>query len=155
MSWLARKGISLHLDTGYENSSTRLEMMPLMDVIFLLLVFFIYAMVTMSVHHGIGVSLPKAVSETLTGHHAVITLSADGSTWLEGQQIEADALVPRVAAECYGMPILISADESVPIGRGLSLLSEMREVGITEVAFQTLSTPKGKIQAMPDDELLK
>jgi len=127
-------------------------MMPLMDVIFLLLVFFIYAMVTMSVHHGIGVSLPKAVSETLTGHHAVITLSADGSTWLEGQPVEADALVPRVAAECYGMPILISADESVPIGRGLSLLAEMREAGISEVAFQTRATPISENQKLPEDK---
>ena len=134
----------MHLDTGYENSTTRLEMMPLMDVIFLLLVFFIYAMVTMSVHHGIGVSLPKAVSETLTGHHAVITLSADGTTWLEGQQVAIESLVPRVAAECYGMPILISADERVSIGRGLSLLEELREAGISEVAFQTQPAPKGE-----------
>ena len=132
----------VHLDTGYENSTTRLEMMPLMDVIFLLLVFFIYAMVTMSVHHGIGVSLPKAISETLTGHHAVITLSADGSTWLEGQPVAFETLVPRVVAECYGMPILISADERVSIGRGLSLLEELREAGISEVAFQTQPAPK-------------
>lgn len=145
----------MHLDTGYENSSTRLEMMPLMDVIFLLLVFFIYAMVTMSVHHGIGVSLPKAVSETLTGHHAVITLSADGTTWLEGQQVEAETLVPRVTAECFGMPILISADESVPIGRGLSLLADMREAGITEVAFQTRSAPKGDPHTTSEDDNLK
>ena len=144
MNLLARKGLFVHLDTGYENSTTRLEMMPLMDVIFLLLVFFIYAMVTMSVHHGIGVSLPKAVSETLTGHHAVITLSADGTTWLEGQQVAIESLVPRVAAECYGMPILISADERVSIGRGLSLLEELREAGISEVAFQTQPAPKGE-----------
>ena len=36
-----------------------------------------------------------------------------------------------------GTPVLISADETVAIGRGLALLGEMREAGITEVAFQT------------------
>jgi biopolymer transport protein ExbD len=36
----------------------RIEMLPLIDIVFLLLVFFIYAMLSMAVHHSLPVSLP-------------------------------------------------------------------------------------------------
>ena len=134
----------MKLKTGFENHPARIEMMPLMDVIFLLLVFFLYAMVTMSVHHGIGVTLPQAISESIVGHHAQIVLTEEGGTYLEGEAVSEQSLVPRVVNECMGMPILISADERVPIGRGLALLAELREAGISEVAFRTVAPVERK-----------
>ena len=136
---LARGGMSMRIDSGYEGVSARMEMTPLMDVVFLLLVFFIYAILSMSPNYGIGVSLPKAVADALPGRQAVIVLTADGVTWFEGAQVEADGLAGRVATECGGKPVLIRADEAVPIGRGLELLAELRAAGIHEVAFQTQS----------------
>ncbi|MGI5867970.1 MAG: ExbD/TolR family protein [Kiritimatiellia bacterium] len=132
----------MHLDPGTRDTGARLEMTPLMDVIFLLLVFFIYAMATMTVHRGIDVALPQTADAPLPGAHAVITLAADGGAWLEGEPTDDDALVARVLADCAGRPILISADERVPIGRGLVLLSALREAGIAEVAFQTRPAPE-------------
>ena len=38
----------------------RIEMIPLIDVVFLLLIFFIYTMLSMTIHKGIPVLLPKA-----------------------------------------------------------------------------------------------
>ena len=40
------------------SKKARIEMLPLIDIVFLLLVFFIYAMLSMAVHRGIPVSLP-------------------------------------------------------------------------------------------------
>ena len=37
----------------------RIEMLPLIDIVFLLLVFFIYAMLSMAVHRGLPVALPE------------------------------------------------------------------------------------------------
>lgn len=133
----------MHLDPGTGDGGARLEMTPMMDVIFLLLVFFIYAMVTMTVHRGIDVALPQTADAPLpVASHAVITLAADGGAWLEGTLVDDNTIVPRVLAECAGRPILISADERVPIGRGLVLLSSLREAGIAEVAFQTRPAPE-------------
>ena len=131
----------MHLDPGNGAGGARLEMTPMMDVVFLLLVFFIYAMVTMTVHRGIDVALPQTAAGALTGAHAVITLSAEGGAWLEGHAADDASLVARVVAECADRPILISADERVPIGRGLALLASLREAGISEVAFQTRPAP--------------
>ncbi|MBW1821228.1 MAG: biopolymer transporter ExbD, partial [Deltaproteobacteria bacterium] len=39
----------------YKTKNPRIEMLPLIDVVFLLLVFFIYAMLSMAVHRGLPV----------------------------------------------------------------------------------------------------
>ena len=40
----------------------RIEILPLIDIVFLLLVFFIYAMLSMAVHRGVPVNLPTSSS---------------------------------------------------------------------------------------------
>jgi len=40
----------------------RIEMVPLIDIVFLLLVFFIYAMLSMAVHHGMNLDLPDSAN---------------------------------------------------------------------------------------------
>jgi biopolymer transport protein ExbD len=40
----------------------RIEMLPLIDIVFLLLVFFIYAMLSMAVHRGLPVELPLSTA---------------------------------------------------------------------------------------------
>ena len=112
----------------------------MIDVIFLLLVFFLYAMVTMSVHRGIGVSLPKTVAESLAGKRVVVTLAADGKVYIEGEEVAEDSLAARLASDNTGAPVLISADEKIPLGRGLRILSDIQNSGIKEVAFQTTGT---------------
>ncbi len=42
--------------------SARIEMLPLIDIVFLLLVFFIYAMLSMVVHNGLHLKLPESTS---------------------------------------------------------------------------------------------
>ena len=53
----------MRLTTGYEYKKARIELIPLLDVVFLLLVFFIYAILSMSVHQGVRVTLPVATGE--------------------------------------------------------------------------------------------
>jgi biopolymer transport protein ExbD len=43
-----------------EHKGARIELIPLIDIIFLLLVFFIYSMLSMVVYRGIPVVLPSA-----------------------------------------------------------------------------------------------
>ncbi len=49
--------MKLNLDT---QRKVRIEMLPLIDIVFLLLVFFIYAMLSMAVHRGLPVVLPTS-----------------------------------------------------------------------------------------------
>ena len=46
----------------HKRKAARIEMVPLIDIVFLLLVFFIYAMLSMAVHRGMKVDLPESAS---------------------------------------------------------------------------------------------
>jgi len=45
---------------NYSKKQPRIEMLPLIDIVFLLLIFFIYTMLSMSVHHGLDLNLPTS-----------------------------------------------------------------------------------------------
>ena len=66
----------MRLDSGYDQTRARVEMVPLIDCMFLLLVFFMYAMVTMSVHRGIRVSLPGGTGQREQTAPVMITVDA-------------------------------------------------------------------------------
>jgi len=58
----------------------RIEMLPLIDMVFLLLVFFIYAMLSMSVHRGRQVDLPSSAMAVATPPAPIcVTLKKDVS----------------------------------------------------------------------------
>jgi biopolymer transport protein ExbD len=55
----------------------RVEMLPLIDVVFLLLVFFIYAMLSMSLHRGLRLDLPvSSESEAETARVVQLSVTA-------------------------------------------------------------------------------
>ena len=64
----------------------RLEMTSLMDVMFLVLVFFIYCIFDMAVHRVVKVELPSAAGAMEKGERIVITISADDSLQLNAPQ---------------------------------------------------------------------
>jgi biopolymer transport protein ExbD len=131
------------LETGYENRRARIEMVPLMDCIFLLLVYFIYAMFTMRVHRGMRVELPRATGTAIVRAQLVITLRADGTLQLDGRDLARDDLLLE-AAERHGregLPVLISADRRVPLGSGIELLARLQQAGVEDVTFQVAAEP--------------
>ena len=100
----------------------RIEMIPLIDIVFLLLVFFIYAMISMTVHRGVNVVLPKTVTGAVERRLPIgVALTSDGEIHLEGTEIALPELAAAVAAlrqERPESPVLISGDKAAPLGRG-------------------------------------
>ena len=126
------------LDSGFDDRTSRIEMIPLMDVVFLLLVYFIYAIFSMSVHRGVRVDLPRAAGLAESGERTIITLKADNTIEVNGVPYELDEAVIS-AGEIWrdkGAPVLISADRKADIGPGIELLAKLKNGGIEAVAFQ-------------------
>ncbi len=126
------------LDSGFDSRGSRIEMIPLMDVVFLLLVFFIYAMFSMSVHRGVRVDLPRVAGAAESGDRIVITLTADNRFELNGTPAALDDAVIG-AVELWrerATPVLISADRKADIGPGIELLAKLKNGGVEAVAFQ-------------------
>jgi biopolymer transport protein ExbD len=128
----------MRLSSGYEDRKARMEMISLMDVMFLILVVFVYSLFSMSVHRGLKVDLPAAKGTLEKGEQTVITLAADSSLSLNKQPLPLDDLVlatVKIWRE-KATPVLISADRAAPLGTGIELLGKLKNGGVERVSFQ-------------------
>ena len=117
----------------------RIEMTSLMDVMFLVLVFFIYCIFDMSVHKGVTVELPNAAGAPEQGERIVITIRPDDTLQLNGMDMTKDEVVARIrelAAVKMKLPVLVSGDRRASLGVGVELLSELKAAGVEQTAFQ-------------------
>ena len=134
----------MKLKTGYEHRRARIDMIPLIDVVFLLLVFFVYAMLSMIVHRGVKVDMPDAVSPHRDPRQAlVLTVSSDNLIYIGDQQVEMQRLAPMVSERLLDtpdLPVLITGDTHSDLGVSIEILSRLRAAGVSEVAFQAQPT---------------
>lgn len=124
-----------------EESQTRLEMIPLLDVVFLLLVFFIYAMVSMVVHRGLPVNLPAA--ETFKDEkvsHVSVTVTSAGELMFEGETVSEELLVRRLEEarrDDPGLTVFVFGDRKSPYDAVVAALDSVRGAQITRVSLET------------------
>lgn len=117
----------------------RLEMTSLMDVMFLVLVFFIYCIFDMAVHKGAKVDLPDAAGADERGERIVITILPDDTMQFNGTPATKDEIVAKVAdlnRVKMNFPVLISGDRRSSLGAGIGLLSELKRAGVEKASFQ-------------------
>ena len=114
-------------------------MTSLMDVMFLVLVFFIYCIFDMAVHKGLKVDLPNAAGADETGERIVVTISADDTMQLNGMPMSREEVVSRVRElnkVKMNLPVLISGDRRSSLGVGIELLSALKAAGVEKASFQ-------------------
>lgn len=127
----------MQIPTGYENRRPRVEIVPLIDVVFLLLVFFIYAMLSMTVYRGLRVDLP-AGHGSKEDKTVIVTIAADNTFSIDGRSLARDdAIVEAVErATDRNAPVLVSGDSSADLGTAIEFLDGLRKAGVTAVSFQ-------------------
>ena len=117
----------------------RLELASLLDVMFLVLVFFIYCISEMAVHKGERVDLPDAKGTAERGERIVITVGRDDAIALNGISLSRDEAISRVKAlSSAGMklPVLVSADRRASFGTGVEILAALKAAGIEAASVQ-------------------
>ena len=120
--------------------NVRIEMLPLIDIVFLLLVFFIYAMLSMAVHRGLPVVLPTSETaqvdkqETLT-----VTVKGDGSVYID-KQITDLANLSKDLKQRVGpgqdTGVLLFAERTLPYQTLFKVLDCIRMAGLTRISLQ-------------------
>ena len=114
-------------------------MTSLLDVMFLVLVFFIYCIFDMAVHKGLKVDLPNAAGVDEKGERIVVTILADDTMQLNGIPMSREEVVSRVRdlnAVKMNLPVLISGDRNSSLGVGIELLSSLKDAGVEKASFQ-------------------
>ena len=114
-------------------------MTSLMDVMFLVLVFFIYCIFDMAVHKGLKVDLPNAAGADEKGERIVVTIRADDTMQLNGMSMSREEVISRVKElnrVKMTLPVLISGDRRSSLGVGIELLSALKAAGVEKASFQ-------------------
>lgn len=123
-----------------ERRKSRIEMLPLIDIVFLLLVFFIYAMLSMAVHRGLPVVLPTSSTAKIDKHLILsVTVRAHGSIFLDKQRVSLEDLsesLRKAARNRKETGVLLFADRAVPYQELFRVLDQIRMAGINRISLQ-------------------
>ena len=118
-----------------------LMLSPMIDMIFLLLVFFIVSTMYMSEVKTISLALPMAkYSETLKKSNFTVSLKKDGTLYLEDAPIELAPLLDRVKEEAKSntaFSVTIRADEEASYKRVIVLIDALKGAGVTNLGLAT------------------
>jgi biopolymer transport protein ExbD len=117
----------------------RIEIIPMIDVIFFLLVFFMISTLSMTINRGLPVNLPTAAtSQKDLRENLNITLTHDGELFLNRESITLQDLSQQVKAALAVEPeltVIMNADGEVRHSAVVSLMDELRSSGVSRLAI--------------------
>jgi len=132
-----------------QKKKARIEIIPMIDTMFFLLVFFMVATLSMTVERGIPVALPHAATaKDELRQVATVTLTKEGRLFFDKEPIASpDEAVLRLARwQTAGtdVAVVINADRSVEHGRVVEVMDALRRAGFTRMAIAAKPLDVGK-----------
>ncbi len=119
----------------------RIEIIPMIDVIFFLLVFFMVSSLAMTKINSLPVALPKtSTSPTALKQDVILTVKKDGTIFINKTATNLDALGPQLAYEMHDHPqdvVVVNADEGVNYGLVVQVMDRARKIGVRKFALAT------------------
>ena len=126
----------------------RVEMTPLLDIIFLVLVFFVFAVLNMTVDKSTRLSLPQSEAagpSRLEGRS--LSLEADGSMFLDRQPVSAPELLSALrSAEGRPPAVRVFAASGLDYQSLYRALDLLQSAGVTDIALQAAPQARGQAE---------
>ena len=118
----------------------RIEIIPMIDTMFFLLVFFMVATLSMTVQQGLSVNLPHAVTARDEVRQTVtVTLTKEGRLYFNKEPVsspeETASRLARWKENVMETTVIINADRSVEHGSVVALMDAIRKTGVTKMAI--------------------
>lgn len=124
-----------------ETKQPDLNIIPMIDIMFFLLVFFMLSTIYMVEQKTIPVNLPQATSAAIDNKtNFTVTLKDDGSIYLEDQQTDIQTLLMQATKEQKNNPsfaIIIRADKDINYDKVVSFIDTLKKAGITRFGLAT------------------
>ncbi len=121
---------------------------PMMDVVFLLLCFFVTSQIYAQWETEIDVKLPTAETGTMPERlpgEVIVNVLADGTAVVNGQTMgdtELRGLMNRLVQIYPGQPVLLRADKGTAYEHVIRVLDMCRQADIWNISFATLAPGK-------------
>lgn len=122
----------------------RLMIIPMIDIIFFLLVFFMMSMLSMVVQRSMPVNLPASAGAVDLQRKIPITVTADGKIYVEETATDLQGMMQRLQAEKAkgtDITVILRADKAAQYGAFVQVLDTLKTMDITKIA---VATEKGK-----------
>ena len=124
-----------------EGDEARIEVVPLIDIMFFLLAAFMLVSLSMTHMKRVPINLPAAstgVAETKSPPYQ-IAIDANGVTTWEGKIVTLSEITAclKAAAAAEDSRVLIAADENARHKQVLGVLNAVRDAGVEKVSFET------------------
>lgn len=129
--------------------SPRIEIIPMVDVMFLLLVFYVLSSLAMSQNKGIAVALPAASTGQASAvpQMVVVTVDSQGQVFLLQDKVEVTDLGARVQELAEKRPgglealqkdgIVLNADQTSQMKQTVAVMDQLRQVGVYNFSIST------------------
>jgi biopolymer transport protein ExbD len=117
----------------------RIEIIPMIDVIFFLLVFFMVSSLAMTKINSLPVSLPKtAASAESLKQNVILTVRKTGELFLNKAPTTLERLGPDLAFLMHDHPqdvVVVNADEGAAYGLIIHAMDMARQIGVRRFAL--------------------
>ncbi|MCE5324207.1 biopolymer transporter ExbD [bacterium] len=129
----------------YQPKKARIEIVPMIDTIFFLLVFFMMASLAMTTAKGMPVNLPKASAATERPVcKVVLTLTPTGNYYVDKQQVTFSQIQNYLKMRLKDNPgavVVINCDKAQNWEKGIQLADEAKRAGAKYLTIATEPKP--------------
>ena len=127
--------------SGDEGDEARIEVVPLIDIMFFLLAAFMLVSLSMTQLHRVPLDLPEAatgIPENKTPAYQIAIDSAGVTTW-DSKIVTLSEITTRLQAEAVPdeVRVLIAADSEARHKQVLGVLDAIRQAGIRKISFES------------------
>ena len=127
-----------HIHSKRETAAESINMTPLIDMVFILLIFFL---VTASFTKESGIDVNRPTAQTAVREEQgsmVIGISNKGEIWMDNQQIKLRSVrahVEHLHAQNPEGTVIILADDNTRTGLTVEVLDQVRLAGVSNVSI--------------------
>lgn len=129
--------------TGVQRKRARIEIIPLIDIVFFLLATFVMVSLSMVPNRGVSVALPATVSgEALPMTPLTLSVGKTGDLYWNDEKVDLKELTRRLTqmqATTPQLGVIIQGDKASPLAHTMAILDCVRQLGIQHVSIRTRS----------------
>jgi len=121
-----------------EEEDAQIDMTPMLDVVFIMLIFFIVTTVFVK-QAGIDVNKPEGETAVLLKKANIfIAITENGDVWMDRREISVEAVaanLEKLLSEQPSEVVFIQADAKAKHGIVIKVMDQVKEAGIDRVAI--------------------